>query len=82
MPTMRHLTSNIITLLISAIILVNVANSQSIQGYVYWDQNGNGNLEENFISHELENGLVDVTVSMKSCGGDDGEGEVYYSCVS
>lgn len=51
------------------------ANAQSIQGYIYWDQNGNGQLEEVNWKNELENGIIDVLVEMRSCGGGGG-GEV------
>ena len=73
------ITQRLLLLLLPSTI-IRYACAQSIQGYVYWDQNGNGRLEENVIANELENGVIDVSVNLKSCGG-DGEGE-FLSCMN
>jgi len=67
----------ILLLLSSTTVLVN---SQSIQGYIYWDTNANGILDNGLSSSskngvgssdneksELENGIIDVTVQVHSC---------------
>ena len=62
-----------------------VVNSQSIQGYIYWDINANGILDGlnnndsggagSDTKSELENGIIDVTVQVHSCYSTTNDGD-------
>jgi hypothetical protein len=60
---------------ISLLLAIPQIHSQSIQGYVYWDQNSNGIVDGatafNARGNELVNGVIDVDVEVRSCGGDE-----------
>ena len=84
----HFLIAQLILLLLSKAAVV-VVNSQSIQGYIYWDTNANGILDNglddsnnNDKKSELENGIIDVTVQVHSCyssnNNDDGKFLVTY----
>ena len=75
----------LLLLLILTISTTVVVNSQSIQGYIYWDTNANGILDGlnnnsggagSDTKSELENGIIDVTVQVHSCYSDDDDGKV------
>ena len=58
-----------ILIIISILSLSSLANGQAvaaIQGYIYWDQNSNGLLED--YNNELDNGLIGVEVELRPCG--------------
>ena len=81
----------LLSLLLLSISTTVVVNSQSIQGYIYWDTNANGVLDTGLSSSsngvvgssdndksELENGIIDVTVQVHSCyatTSDDNDGK-------
>ena len=85
----HFLIAQLILLLLSKAAVV-VVNSQSIQGYIYWDTNANGILDNGLDDSnnndkkksELENGIIDVTVQVHSCyssnNNDDGKFLVTY----
>ena len=60
------LLSLIYIIIISILSLSSLANGQAIQGYIYWDQNSNGLLED--YNNELDNGLIGVEVELRPCG--------------
>jgi len=80
----NHFPLLLLLLLLSTSTTV-VVNSQSIQGYIYWDTNANGILDNGLDNNndsggvgdnndkksELENGIIDVTVQVHSCYHND-----------
>jgi len=75
----HHFPMSILPSTILLLTATTIVNSQSIQGYIYWDTNANGildGLDSNNDSgssdsdnekSELENGIIDVTVQVHSC---------------
>ena len=63
---------------------ITIANAQAIQGYINWDQNSNGLLNDDQYSNELDNGLIDVEVELRSCVGMEIEvcSGMVYCCIA